>query len=123
MGRFLLAGPTSGLYLGALLNQAPGQIVSNAGGGYELVVTPWLEASAITGFSTTSYYVVADPMLVTGLILTEINGYENIQVQEFDAGAVGSRKWKFWKPFEADLFWFANSAGTNVIPGAQQATT
>ena len=122
MTRFLLAGPTAGLYLAGILGQAPGQIAQNAG-AYELVVTPWLEATALTGYSTTSYYAVADPSLVTGLILSLINGYESPQLQEYDAGAVGARKWKAWMPMEADLFWFANAAGTNIIPGAQQATT
>lgn len=123
MTRFLLAGPTAGLYLGALLGQAPGQTVQNAG-QFELVVTPWLEASSITGNSTTSYYAVSDPAVVTGLILNLITGYESPQVQEYDAGAVGARKWKFWMPMEADLFWFTTTDGsTKVIPGVQQCTT
>ena len=122
MARFLFAGPTAGNYLSALLNQAPGQSVANTG-NYELVVSPWLEASAITGYSTTSFYGIADPMLATGLILSLVNGYETVQVQEFDAGAVGARKWKLWIPYEADLFWAANSAGTSTIFAAQQATT
>lgn len=122
MTRFLFAGPTAGLYLSGLLNQAPGQTVQNTG-NYELVVSPWLESTAITGYSTTSYYAISDPSLVTGLILSLITGYETVQVQEYDAGAVGARKWKFWMPMEADLFWAANAAGTNIIPGAQQCTT
>jgi HK97 family phage prohead protease len=122
LARFLFAGPTSGLYLGGLLNQAAGQQVSNTG-QFELVISPWLEATTITGYSTTSYYAVADPMLVDGLMLTKISGFESIQVQEFDSGAVGARKWKLWLPFEADLFHAANSAGTDIIYGAQQATT
>jgi HK97 family phage prohead protease len=123
MGRFILAPPTAGIYLGSLLGQAPGQTVANASGQMELIVSPWLEASTVTGYSTTSYYVVADPMLVTGLVLSKISGYESIQVQEYDAGAVGARKWKMWLPFEADLVSMANSAGTTIIAAAQQATT
>jgi hypothetical protein len=122
MAKFYLAGPTAGLYLSGLLNQAPGQVVGNSGNA-ELIVSPWLEATTITGYSTTSYYVVADPAIVTGLILSLISGYETPQVQEYDAGAVGARKWKIWMPAEADLFWFTNKAGTKIIPGAQQATT
>jgi hypothetical protein len=120
--RFFLAGPTAGNFLAALMNQVPGQTVANAGAA-ELVTTPWLEAAALTGYSTTTYYAVADPMTTTGLILSLVSGYETVQVQEFDAGAVGARKWKLWIPAEADLFWAANSAGTSVIYGAQQATT
>jgi phage head maturation protease len=124
MVRFLLAGPTAGGFLAGLLNVAPGQTVMNAvSGGYELVITPWLEAAALTGYSSTTYYGIADPNLATGLILSKITGYENIQVQEYDAGAVGARKFKLWVPFEADLFWAANSAGTSTIFAAQQATT
>jgi HK97 family phage prohead protease len=124
MARFVLAGPTAGNYLAGLLSVAPGQNVQNAVlGQYELVVSPWLEASTITGNSSTSYYLIADPMTATGLILSKISGYENIQVQEFDAGATGARKWKMWLPFEADLFWAANSAGTSTVFAAQQCTT
>jgi hypothetical protein len=124
MVRFLLAGPTAGGYLAGLLDVAPGQTVMNAvSGGFELVQTPWLEASAITGNSSTTYYGIADPNLATGLILSKITGYDNVQVQEYDAGAVGARKYKMWIPFEADLFWAANSAGTSTIFAAQQATT
>ncbi len=123
MTRFLLAGPTAGLYLAGILGQAPGQISQNAG-QYELVVSPWLESSGITGNSSTSYYAVSDPALVTGLILSLITGYESPQLQEYDAGAVGARKWKAWMPMEADLFWFTTTDGsTKVIPGAQQCTT
>ncbi len=122
MTRFLFAGPTAGLYLAGILGTAPGQIAQNAG-QYELVVSPWLEAAAITGNSTTSYYALSDPSLVTGLILSLISGYESPQLQEYDAGAVGARKWKAWMPMEADLFWFTNAATTKIIPGAQQCTT
>ena len=124
MARFILAPPTAGLYLGGLLNQAPGQVVSNSPNGQlELIVSPWLEASTITGNSSTSYYVVADPMATTGLVLSMISGYESIQVQEYDAGATGARKWKMWLPFEGDLVTITNTAGTLIVPAAQQATT
>jgi HK97 family phage prohead protease len=125
MPRFVFAGPTAGNYLAGLLGQAPGQNVLNAvaSGQYELVISPWLEAAAITGYSTTSYYLIADPMLATGLILSKVAGYETVQVQEYDAGAVGARKWKLWIPAEADLFWSANSAGTSTVFAAHQCTT
>lgn len=122
MAAFYLAGPTAGLYLSGLLNQAPGQIVANSGQA-ELVVSPWLEATTITGYSTTSYYVVADPALVDGLILTELSGSNGPQVMEYDQGSTVARGWKIFDAFEADLFWAANAAGTNIIFGAQQATT
>jgi hypothetical protein len=123
MTKFLLAGPTSGLYLAGILGQAPGQTVANSG-QFELVVSPWLESASVTGNSTTSYYAVSDPSIVTGLILSLITGYESPQLQEYDAGAVGARKFKAWMPMEADLFWYTGTDGsTKVIPGAQQCTT
>lgn len=123
MAKFYLAGPTAGLYLAGLLNQAPGQIVSNSGQA-ELVVSPWLEATTITGNSATTYYVIADPTLVDGLILTELAGMSGPQVMEYDAGSTFARNWKIMDVFEADLFWFTSTDGsTKVIPGAQQATT
>jgi hypothetical protein len=123
---YFVAGPTSGAYLAGLLAAAPGQTVSNsyANGAMSLIITPWLEASALTGYSTTSFYVAASGSDVTSLVLSYINGYESPQVQEYDAGAVGARKWKIWLPFEADLFWYtAPDGSTKVIPGAQQCTT
>ncbi len=124
--RFHVAGPTAGQYIAGLHQSVGGQSVGNAtsSGLPELIVTPWLEASALIGYSTTTYYGVADPNEVTGLVLTTIAGMESPQVQEFDAGAVAARNWKIFQPFEADLFWFTTTDGsTKVIPGAQQATT
>jgi phage head maturation protease len=122
MPRFLVCGPTNSLFAKGLLQSVGGQVVGNSG-DLELVVTPWLEATALTGYSTTSYYLMADPMITTGLVLSLISGYESVQVQEYDAGAVGARKWKIWQPFEVDLFSVTNAAGTAIIPAAQQATT
>ncbi len=89
----------------------------------EVVTSAWLEASALVGNSTTSYYLIANPMEVTGMLLSLISGYESPQVMEMDSGAVGARKWKIWMPFEADTFYFTNAAGTAIVPGIQQATT
>lgn len=122
--RFLLAPPTAGIYLAGILGQAPGQVVSNGiGANYELVTSAFLESSLITGNSTTSYYHIADPNLVDALILTELAGLNGPQVMEYDPGSAFVRNWKILDVFEADLFWAANKAGTNVIFGAQQATT
>ena len=122
MPRYLLCGPTNSLFARGLLQDASGQVVANSG-SLELLVSPYFELSTLTGNSTTSYYLLADPMQVTGLLETVISGYENPQVQEYDAGAVGARKWKIWQPFEFDLFSVTNPAGTAIIPAAQQATT
>jgi hypothetical protein len=52
-----------------------------------------------------------------------VQGYEGINVEQYDPGAVLAMKWKLWSPFEVDLFNAANSAGTTTIPAAQQGTT
>lgn len=89
----------------------------------EVVATPWLEFASLVGFSATSYYLVADPNEVTGLVLSKITGYDSVQVNQYDMGAVAALGWKLWLPFEADLFAAANSAGTTIVPGAHQGTT
>jgi hypothetical protein len=131
--RYFVAGPTAGQYLSGLLQAVPGQSVGN---GYaqlgELIISPWLEASALTGSSTTSFYIVADPQQTTGLVLTKLMGYDSIQVMPFDSGATAGLNWKLWLPFEADLHSAtyvppapSGSVGTSttVVAAAQQCTT
>ncbi len=94
----------------------------------QVVATPWLEASALTGASATSYYLLGDPNEVTGLVLTKVAGFENIQVIPYDAGAVAAMNWKMFLPFEADLFSDAytpanSTTSITVVPAAQQGTT
>ncbi len=124
--RFLICGPTreteargitgsSGPLLTAGVAQTPVSL--------EVIATPWLEASALTGNSTTSYYLLADPNDVTGLLLTKIRGYESVQVQPYDAGAVAAMNFKLWLPFEADLHFVTVGASTKTIAAAQQGTT
>jgi hypothetical protein len=108
----------------SLMTVAGGQPVGqNLVTSMQVIASPWLEASALIGYSTTSYYLLADPNEVTGLVLSTLPGMESPQVTEYDAGAVTARKWKIWLPFEVDLFYVTNAAGTAVIPAAQQATT
>jgi hypothetical protein len=121
--RWLVAGPTAGQYLAGLKQAVGGQSVGNGFGAIpDLLVSPLLEASALTGYSTTTYYALADAM-ASGLLVSYINGYESPQVDEYDAGSTAARNWRIWLPFEADLFYFTNASSTNIIPGAQQATT
>lgn len=107
---------------------SPGQIGANGNptgqsiASMEVISSPWLEASALTGNSTTSYYLLADPNEVTGLVLTKIQGYENIQVDQYDAGAVAAVKYKLWLPFEVDLH-YVTVGSTATIAAAQQGTT
>ncbi len=121
--RFLVGGPTVGAYLAGLQYGAPGQTVGNAYAGQtELVISQWMEASALSGYSTTTFYALGDPEMSGGLVVSQIAGYESPQVQEYDAGAVGARKWKVWQPFEADLP-YLTVGSTATIASAQQCTT
>jgi hypothetical protein len=96
--------------------------VAQQASSLEVVASPWLEASALTGYSTTSYYLIADPGEVTALVLSKVRGFETVQVMPYDAGAVASFNWKLFLPFEADLV-YDLVAGTKYFPGAQQGTT
>jgi HK97 family phage prohead protease len=117
----LIVGPTREVEAAGLLGIAPGQ-QNSQNLSMDLVVSPWLEASTLTGNSTTSYYIMADPNEVTGLVLSTINGMEAPQVAEYDSGAVAARKWKIFLPFEVDLV-YETIAGTATIAAAQQGTT
>lgn len=96
--------------------------VAQQASSLKVVATPWLEAAALTGYSTTSYYLLADPNEVTTLVVTKVRGFENVQVMPYDAGAVAGFNWKLYLPFEADLVYDLVSA-TKYFPGAQQGTT
>ncbi len=123
--KLLVCGPTNEQNAAGILMAAPGQTVANLAslGGLQIISTPFLELSSLTGNSTTSYYLGTDPQEGTGLVLSSLAGFENPTVQEYDAGSTGSRKWKFYKPFEISLVSGANTAGTTVIPAWQQGTT
>lgn len=121
---FYIAGPTAGQYLNALLQGASGQTVANAIGGLlpQLVVSPWMEASSLTGYSTSTFYLLADPNEVTGLVVSFLQGMNSPQVMQYDPGAVAAINWKIFQPFEADLA-YLTVGGTATIAAAQQCTT
>lgn len=123
--RYLICGPTREVEAQGIVGTAPGQIGPNTQPSIstmEVIATPWLEASALTGYSATSYYLLGDPNEVTGLVLTKVRGYENIQVQPYDPGAVAALNWKLWLPFEADLH-YLTVGSTATVAAAQQGTT
>lgn len=126
MPSFLLCGLTREVEAQGIFGpSSPGQIGPGAQpsiASIQVLASAWLEATALTGSSTTSYYLLADPNEVTGLVLTKVQGYEGIQVDQYDAGAVAAIKYKLWSPFEVDLH-FVSVAGTNTIAAAQQGTT
>jgi phage head maturation protease len=118
--RFLVCGPTREQEAIGLMSVAPGQQTSQ-NPSLQVVASAWLEAAALAGNSATSYYLLADPKEVTGLMLSYLTGMDTIQVMEYDAGAVAARNWKLFLPFEADLP-SISVAGTNTIAAAQQGT-
>lgn len=121
--KFFVAGPTSGSYISGLLAPVPGQTVGNGlVGGQEVVITPWLENSGLTGNSTTTFYAMGPKDTTTGLILTKVAGFDSPQVMPYDAGATAALNWKIWLPFEADLH-YLSVAGTNTVAAVQQCTT
>ncbi len=125
IARFLLCGPTREMEAQGLCGASgPGLQagVQNPASSMEVISSAWLEATALTGYSTTSYYLLADPNEVTGLVLTGVQGYEGVQVEPYDAGAVLAQKWKLWSPFEVDLHYLSVN-GTNTVAAAQQGTT
>lgn len=116
-----LAGQARGI-TGAV---APGQVTTQGptSGSIEVIDSPWLTTgSGLTGAASTTYYLLADPMEVTGMLVSTLSGMGSPQVQEYDAGAVAARKWKIWHAFECSLVSQANSAGTTIIAGAHQGT-
>jgi HK97 family phage prohead protease len=123
--RFLICGPTREMEARAITgDNGPGLQAGVAQPSATMTVIPtaWLEASALTGNSTTSYYLLCDPADVTGLVVSTVQGMEGIQVEQYDAGAVAAIKYKLWSPFEADLH-FISISSTNTIAAAQQGTT
>lgn len=124
--RFLVVGPTREVEALAITGGSGPALQAGeaqpATRSLEVIATPWLEASALTGFSTTSYYLLADPNEVSTLVLSFVRGFDTVQVQPYDAGATAGYNWKLWLPFEADLV-SDQVSGTRYFPGAHQGTT
>lgn len=120
MGAFLIVPPDLQYAAAGLLGVAPGQ-QNNLNLRYQVVSSPWLQFSGLTGNSATSYYLLADPNEATGLVVSTINGIETPRVEQYDPGAVAAYKWKIYMPFEAHLV--NHTVGsTATIAAAQQGT-
>jgi hypothetical protein len=123
---FLLVAPgLAGQARGLVGGLAPGQTTVHqpAAGDLQVIMSPYLTTgSGLTGADSAHYYLLADPNEVTTLMVNFITGMETPQVMEYDAGATVARNWKIFQFFEADLVYQANSAGTDIIAGAQQGT-
>jgi hypothetical protein len=120
MARFLIVPPDLQYQAVGLLGIAPGQ-QNNVPLRYEVVTTPWLQFSGLTGNSATSYYLMSDPAEATGLVLSTINGIDEPRVEQYDPGAVAAYKWKIYQPFEVGMG-FHSVSGVNTIAGIQQGT-
>lgn len=120
MARYLVV--PSALYEQArgLLGTAPGQ-QNTQNLQFEVIRSPWLSFSGLTGNSATAYYLVSDPSFATGLVLSTINGIEEPRVEQYDPGAVAAYKWKIYMPFEVDVV-SHSVAGTTTVAGIQKAT-
>lgn len=106
--------------LGLVGQLAPGQ-QSNMNVDLQVVASPWLEFAGLVGNSPSSYYLMADPNEVTGLVLSMLTGFEEPRVESYDPGAVAAYNWKIYQPFEADLVQHT-IGGVATIAAAQQGT-
>lgn len=122
--RYLLCAPgIAGQARSITGGVAPGQVNTHTpvAGDIQVVPSVWLNTnSGLTGADSAHYYLVADPMQVTGMLVNFIRGMEGVQVMEFDSGPQAARGWKIFQAFEASLVSQANSAGTTIIAAAQQ---
>jgi HK97 family phage prohead protease len=120
MASFLVVPPDLAYVAAGLMGIAPGQQNQTAL-RYNVISSPWLQFSALTGQSATSYYLIADPSEATGLVLSTINGIEEPRVEQYDPGAVAAYKWKIYMPFEAGMG-AHTYGGSTLIAGVQQGT-
>ncbi|MBU6247141.1 MAG: hypothetical protein KGN77_05240 [Xanthomonadaceae bacterium] len=118
--RFLILPPTLGTVATGLMGISPGQ-QNQANFRYETIVSPWLEFTGLAGYNSSNYYLVADPNIATGLILTTLMGQDEPRVEQYDPGAVAAFKWKIYDPFEVGMGVYQHAGGT-YIAGIQQGT-
>jgi hypothetical protein len=75
-------------------------------GAFEPVVSEWLSASSLTGYSSTAWYLLADPNDVPAIEVSYLNGNENPVVEFFgldsEANTLGVT-WRAYFDFGVDL--------------------
>jgi phage major head subunit gpT-like protein len=75
-------------------------------GAFEPVVSEWLSASTLTGYSSTAWYLLADPNDVPAIEVSYLNGNENPVVEFFgldsEANTLGVT-WRAYFDFGVDL--------------------
>jgi HK97 family phage prohead protease len=118
MASYLVVPSDLGYVAAGLMGVAPGQ-QNQTLLRYQVIATPWLQFSGLTGYSATSYYLVADPSEASGLVLSTINGIEEPKVEQYDPGAVAAYKWKLYMPFEVGMG-AHTYGGKTIIAGIQQ---
>jgi hypothetical protein len=120
MASYLVVPSDLGYVATGLMGVAPGQ-QNQTNLRYNVIATPWLQFSGLTGYSATNYYLVADPNEATGLVLSTINGIEEPRVEQYDPGSVAAYKWKVYMPFEVGMG-AHTYGGKTIIAGIQQGT-
>jgi hypothetical protein len=93
----------------------PGQI-NGSNRSLEVLETPWLSSTILTGNSTTSYYLIARD--VTFMEVTFLEGQEAPMAREYDMGAVDATGFLIAHYFEADAV-----ALDGKFVGAHRGTT
>lgn len=119
-GRFLLVPPVLFEQAKGLVGAAPGQ-QNTTNLQFEVLTSPFLSLSTLTGNSATAYYVLADPMFATGVQLSTVAGFDGPRVEQYDPGAVAALKFKIYEPFVADVV-SHTYGGSTVVAGVQKAT-
>jgi hypothetical protein len=69
-------------------------------GNFEVLVSPWLENSNLTGYSTTAWYLIADPRDVPAFEIAYLNGLQSPTVEyqgvDGDINVLGATWRVYW---------------------------
>jgi len=99
------------------------QTGSNAARSIQVIDSTFVgDTSLLGGALTTDYYLINDPNIVDTVVVEFLRGMRAPQIQEFDAGAVASSKYKIMLPFVATVATHTDSAGNARVSGIQKAT-
>lgn len=98
--RTLLVGPTAEFYAKLVVGSASVPSVANGGiinplrGVANVVVEPSLEDTLLTGYSTTAWYLFADPVDAPVIEVAFLDGVEEPYMEELDQTDSDGRIWK-----------------------------
>jgi hypothetical protein len=120
--KFLVVPPQLAPAAVGMMGIAPG-MQNQTNFRWQVVESPWLQFSGLTGYSVSNYYLVSDPNAATGLVLSTLQGVDEPRVEQYDPGAVAAYKWKIYDPFTVGMGQQAvASTGKTIIAGIQQGT-